>query len=59
MATVYDAQGTKAYLVATTVSTVDIAAIETAISSGKEFKFLPDGFGDIGSTRNVQTYTFI
>ena len=59
MATVYDAQGTKAYLVATTVSTVDIAAIETAIAGGKEFKFLPDGFGDIGSTRNVQTYTFI
>lgn len=59
MATVYDSQGTKAYLVATTASTVDVTAIETAITTGKEFKFLPDGFGDIGSTRNVQSYTFV
>lgn len=59
MATVYDSQGTKAYLVPTSTSTVDVTAIETAIASGKEFKFLPDGFGDIGSTRNVQSYTFV
>ena len=53
-----ESQNTKCYLVATTVATSTAAAIKTAITGGKEIKFLPD-LGDIGTSKNVTSYNFI
>ena len=53
-----ESQNTKCYLVATTVATSTTAAIKTAITGGKEIKFLPD-LGDIGTSKNVTSYNFI
>jgi len=54
---VTESQNTKAYLVATSVSTVDAAAIATAISGGIAINCLLD-LGDISlGSRSVQEYT--
>lgn len=54
---VTETQGTKAYLVATTVATSTAAEITTAISGGKEILCLLD-LGDISlGSRSVQEYT--
>ena len=55
---VTDVQGTKLYLVATGTSVVDVAAIATAISGGKQIGCL-QSIGDISMTRAVQEYTCI
>ena len=53
-----ESQGTKCHLVATTVTTDTASAIKTAITGGKEIKFIPD-LGDIGTSKNVTSYNFI
>lgn len=53
-----EAQGTTCYLVATTVVTSTAVEIGTAITGGKEIKFIPD-LGDIGTSKNVTSYNFI
>lgn len=54
---VTETQGTKAYLVATSVSTVDAAAIATAISGGKEIACILD-IGDISlGSKAVQEFS--
>lgn len=53
-----ESQGTKCHLVATTVTTSTATEIASAISGGKEIKFLPD-LGDIGTSKNVTSYNFI
>ena len=53
-----ESQGTKCHLVATTVATDTAATVKTAITGGKEIKFLPD-LGDIGTSKNVTSYNFI
>ena len=53
-----ESQGTKCYLVATTVVTSTAVEIGTGIAGGKEIKFIPD-LGDIGTSKNVTSYNFI
>ena len=53
-----ESQNTKCHLVATTVATETAAEIASAISGGKEIKFIPD-LGDIGTSKNVTSYNFI
>ena len=53
-----ESQGTKCHLVATTVTTSTATEIASAISGGKEIKFIPD-LGDIGTSKNVTSYNFI
>lgn len=53
-----ESQNTKCYLVATTVATSTAVEVGTAITGGKEIKFLPD-LGDIGTSKNVTSYNFI
>ena len=53
-----ESQGTKCYLIATTVQTSTAVEIGTAITGGKEILFIPD-LGDIGSSKNVTAYNFI
>ena len=53
-----ESQGTKCHLVAITVATSTAVEIASAISGGKEIKFIPD-LGDIGTSKNVTSYNFI
>ena len=53
-----ESQNTKCYLVATTAATSTAVEVGTAITGGKEIKFLPD-LGDIGTNKNVTSYNFI
>ena len=53
-----ESQGTKCHLVAITVATSTAVEIGSAISGGKEIKFIPD-LGDIGTSKNVTSYNFI
>jgi len=55
MIPVTESQGTKAYLVATSVATSTAAEIVTAISGGKQIGCLQN-VGDITTSRNVQEY---
>ena len=53
-----ESQGSKCYLIATTVATSTAAAIKTAITGGKEILFMPE-LSDFGSSKNVTSYSFI
>lgn len=53
-----ESQGTKCHLVAITATTSTATEIASAISGGKEIKFIPD-LGDIGTSKNVTSYNFI